>query len=125
MPACLVVEDETPMRDMMRRTLQKEGWQIIEAVNGLEALQRLSETRPDLILLDLMMPEMDGFQFVAELRQNEAWRTIPVVVVTALDLTRADRAKLVGYVKHILQKGAYSREELLNEVRNLITESVK
>ncbi|MCB9076820.1 MAG: response regulator [Anaerolineaceae bacterium] len=125
LPACLVVEDEPPMRDMMRRTLQKEGWQIIEAANGLEALQRLSETRPDLILLDLMMPHMDGFQFVTELRKNEGWRTIPIVVVTALDLTRAEQAKLAGYVKHILQKGAYSREELLNEVRRLITESVR
>ncbi|MCB0192926.1 MAG: response regulator [Anaerolineae bacterium] len=124
-PVCLVVEDETPMREMMYRTLHKEGWHILEAEHGLEALRQLKKSRPDLILLDLMMPQMDGFQFVVELRKNEAWRSIPVVVVTALDLTASDRARLTGYVNYILQKGAYSREELLAEVRRLVEESLK
>ncbi|MCB0212879.1 MAG: response regulator, partial [Anaerolineae bacterium] len=124
-PICLVVEDETPMREMMYRTLHKEGWHILEAEHGLAALRQLKKTQPDLILLDLMMPQMDGFQFVVELRKNEAWRNIPVVVVTALDLTAADRARLAGYVNHILQKGAYSREELLTEVRRLVKETLK
>jgi CheY-like chemotaxis protein len=71
-----------------------------------------------------MMPEMDGFEFVAEFRRHEAWRDVPIVVVTAKDLTRDDRDRLNGYVQRILQKGAYSREQLLAEVRELVTTSV-
>jgi len=76
------------------------------------------------ILLDLMMPEMDGFEFVAEFRRHEAWRAIPIVVVTAKDLSHDDRQRLNGYVERILQKGAYGREQLLAEVRDLVAASV-
>ena len=91
-----------------------------EAENGQVALERLAEERPAVILLDLMMPEMDGFEFVEILRQREGWQTIPVVVITAKDLTVQDRLRLQGYVETVLQKGAYSREELLAEVRDLV-----
>jgi CheY-like chemotaxis protein len=70
------------------------------------------------------MPEMDGFEFVAEFRRHEAWRAIPIVVITAKDLTGADRERLNGYVQKILQKGAHSREQLLAEVRELVATSV-
>jgi CheY-like chemotaxis protein len=83
-------------------------------------LERIVEHRPVLILLDLMMPEMDGFEFVTELRQHEEWQTIPIVIVTAKDLTPEDRLRLNGSVERILQKGAYRREELLQEVRDLV-----
>ena len=63
---------------------------------------------PELILLDLMMPEMDGFQFVEEMRQHAAWRSIPIVVITAMDLTRDDHCRLSRSVQEILQKGQYS-----------------
>jgi CheY-like chemotaxis protein len=76
------------------------------------------------VLLDLMMPEMDGFEFVTEFRRHEAWRAIPIVVVTAKDLSGADRERLNGYVQKILQKGAHSREQLLAEVRELVVSSV-
>jgi|GEM_PF-303391 len=121
-PRCsvLLVEDDVTTREMMRRMLEKEGWTVAEAENGREGLARMAESRPELILLDLMMPEMDGFEFLTELRQNTAWRTIPVVVVTAMDLTPEDRQRLNGSVTQILQKGAYSRDELLEEVRQLV-----
>jgi CheY-like chemotaxis protein len=108
------------MRDILRRLLEKAGWAVVEAVNGREALARLTEDRPHLILLDLLMPEMDGFTFVEVLRQQDAWRSIPVVVVTAKDLTPNDRQRLNGYVEQILQKGAYSQEALLHEVHRLV-----
>ena len=73
-----------------------------------------------MILLDLMMPEMDGFELVVNLRQTEAWRRIPVVVLTAKDLSEEDRRRLDGGVKRILQKAAHSRESLLREVRDLV-----
>ncbi len=83
-------------------------------------LKRVEESRPDLILLDLMMPEMDGFEFVEALRRKALWSTIPVVVVTAKDLTAADRARLDGHVKKILQKGSLTREQLAKEIRSLL-----
>jgi CheY-like chemotaxis protein len=71
-----------------------------------------------------MMPEMDGFEFVEEFRRHEAWRAIPIVVVTAKDLSGDDRDRLNGHVQKILQKGAHSRAELLSDVRELVTQSV-
>jgi CheY-like chemotaxis protein len=81
---------------------------------------RVADQVPELILLDLLMPEMDGFQFVEELYTHEEWRSIPIVIVTARDLTEEDRLRLNGYVEQILQKGMYSREALLAEVRQLV-----
>ena len=116
----LLVEDDPTTREMLRRMLEKEGWTVKEAENGRVGLERVQEKRPGLVLLDLMMPEMDGFGFVSELRKRVEWRDIPVVVVTAKDITAEDRALLNGSVEKILQKGAYSRENLLTEVRELV-----
>jgi CheY-like chemotaxis protein len=120
-PLVLVVEDDVAAREILQRTLENEGWAVTTAENGRVALQRVAEQRPALILLDLMMPEMDGFQVVEALRAREAWRSIPIVVVTAKDLTVEDHLRLNGYVEKILQKGAYSREALLAEIRDLVT----
>ena len=78
-----------------------------------------------MILLDLMMPEMDGFDFVAAIRENAAWRSIPIVVITAKDLSPEDHERLNGYVARVLQKGALSRETLLAEVRDLVAASAR
>jgi signal transduction histidine kinase/response regulator RpfG family c-di-GMP phosphodiesterase len=126
-PPCtvLVVEDDADTREMLWRLLTKEGWAVTEADNGGVALQHMAESQPHLILLDLMMPEMDGFAFLEALRQQDAWRSIPVVVVTAKDLTPEDRRRLNGYVERILQKGAYSREVLLREIHHLVAAYVR
>jgi CheY-like chemotaxis protein len=116
----LLVEDDQTTRQMMRRMLEKEGWPVREAENGAIGLQRVAEAEPALILLDLMMPEMDGFTFAAELRRREEWRDIPVIVVTAKDLTPEDRLRLNGYVERSIQKGRYRREDLLADVRALV-----
>ncbi len=126
-PPCpvLVVEDDPVMREMLRRRLEKEGWTVIEAENGRVALGRMGQSRPDLILLDLMMPEMDGFQFLDEIRGREDWHSIPVIVITAKELSAEDQQRLNGSVEKILQKGAYSREELIHQVRDLVTASLR
>jgi GAF domain-containing protein/CheY-like chemotaxis protein len=116
----LVVEDDADTRELLRRWLEREGHVVLEAGNGRIALDRVGEQRPGLILLDLMMPEMDGFEFLAELRQQPGGRAIPVVVVTAKELTAADHARLNGQVQRILQKGTHTREALLAELRELI-----
>jgi CheY-like chemotaxis protein len=121
----LLVEDDPATREVLRRTLQKEEWVVAEAENGRVALDRLREREPTLILLDLMMPEMDGFEFLEELRRDEARRALPVVVLTSKDLTPEERERLSGNVERILQKGAYTREALLREVRAIVTECVR
>ena len=80
---------------------------------------------PDLVLLDLLMPGLDGFGFVERLRAEPAWRAIPVLVVTAKDLTAEERARLNGRVEQVLRKGAYSRDELLARVRAAVRSSVE
>lgn len=120
----LLVEDDAPTREMMRRMLEKEQWTVMEAENGQVALEHIANQQPELILLDLMMPQMDGFTFVNVLQQNEAWRSIPVVILTAKEITAEDRQQLNGYVENILEKGAYTREELLSQVRKLVSGSI-
>ena len=117
----MVVEDNPENREMMRRQLTKAGWQVIEAENGRRALECLEIEQPGIILLDLMMPEMDGFEFVSELRQRPEWQSIPVIVLTAKDLTQEDRQRLEGQIQRIYQKGSYNRETILSEVHSLVT----
>ena len=125
-PPCpvLIVEDDAEMRELLRRNLEKEGWAVSEAENGRVALERMAENRPELILLDLMMPEMDGLQFLEEIRKQEVWKSIPIVVITAKELTAEDRLRMKGSVTQILQKGAYSQEELLRAVHKLVVDRV-
>jgi CheY-like chemotaxis protein len=104
----------------VRRILEREGYAVVEAENGRVALERLREGVPGVILLDLMMPELDGFDVVSAVRAHEAWREIPIIVVTAKDLSPDEHARLNGSVERILQKGAYSRDSLLAEVRELV-----
>jgi len=119
-PRVLVVEDNLTDREMMRRLLVGEGWEVTVAVNGRKALERLKSDHPNLVLLDLMMPEMDGFEFLAEFRKNPKFAFTPVIVVTAADLSPVDHQRLSGGVEHILQKAASSREDLLQQIRSLI-----
>ena len=117
----MVVEDNVENREMMCRQLTKAGWRVIEAENGHKALSILQVEQPDAILLDLMMPEMDGFEFVSELRQRPQWQTIPVIVLTAKDLTQEDRQRLDGQIQRIYQKGSYNYQLLLDEIRSSVS----
>ena len=121
----VLVDDDQTARLMTGRLLRKAGWNVVEAENGRVALERLTEHRPDLIILDLMMPEMDGFDLIDALRRHRAWQSIPVVVVTAKDITDEDRARLNGSVGHVLQKAAHRRDELLTAVRNQVKACVQ
>ena len=116
----LIVEDDKPTRDLMKRMLKKEGWTAVEAPNGRVALERVAEKMPSVILLDLMMPEMDGFDFLSALRESDNGKTVPVIVVSALELSGEDRKRLSGGVQQILRKGAYSPEVLLDELRGAL-----
>jgi signal transduction histidine kinase/DNA-binding response OmpR family regulator len=119
----LIVDDDPSMRELVRRALEKEGVPVAEAGHGRAGLAEVARRRPGLILLDLMMPELDGFGFLEELRRVPAWRDIPVIVLTAKELTDEDRQRLQGSVEKILEKGAYDRQSLLQEIRGLIAAS--
>ena len=110
----LLVEDDKATREIMARTLEKSDWQVTEAGNGREALDRLAQEKPQLILLDLMMPVMDGFDFMLEMRANSEWEDIPVIVLTAKDLTEEDRRILNGRVKQIVEKGGCAHEQVVS-----------
>jgi PAS domain S-box-containing protein len=118
----LLVEDDAAVRRVLRRALEKEGWSVVEAENGRAALERVARGMPGLVLLDLMMPEMDGFEFLEALRQRPDGAGVPVVVLTGKDLTEEDRRRLNGGVQRVVQKRDRGPEALLAEVRGLIAE---
>jgi CheY-like chemotaxis protein len=111
----LVVDDDPDLRRRLRGLLEKDGWAVDEAADGREALDRLA-ARPSLVLLDLLMPVVDGFEFLAEFRHREESRSVPVIVLTAKDMTDADHDRLRGSVETILRKGPLGSEQLLAEV---------
>ena len=116
----LVIEDDPDTRSWLIRILRDEGWTVLEAENGREALARLADAMPDIVLLDLIMPEMDGFEFLDEVRHHPSWRRLPVIVVTAAELSAADHERLNSSVLKVLHKAGVSREALLAELHALV-----
>ncbi|MEM8857828.1 MAG: response regulator [Chloroflexota bacterium] len=120
----MVVEDNDQMRETLRALIDIEKIGIREAANGREALDQISYTAPDLILLDLMMPEMDGFELIERLTSNPEWKDIPIIVISAIDLTASDRQKLSGAVQQFIQKTTISRQKLLDLIFNFVRKEV-
>jgi signal transduction histidine kinase/DNA-binding response OmpR family regulator len=116
----LIVDDESELRGIIRRFLIKEGWSVVEAGNGNDALEQVRIHKPQLILLDLMMPDMNGFEFIAQLRSDEAGATIPVIVITAKMLTPDENSLIAGKVDKVMYKGSYNHTELIKEIQRLV-----
>ena len=116
----LIVDDDEVTRRLVSRTLKQQGWTMREAGNGEQGLIEIQSKVPAAILLDLMMPKMDGFEFLETVRLNSDWSEIPVVVLTAKDLTSEDRMRLNGGVERVLEKGALNRDRFLDEVRRVV-----
>ncbi len=112
----LLIDDDSANRGLMAKTLKEQGWTVREAANGLEGLRMLQENIPDLIFLDLIMPEMDGFSFLTELRKSPQLWKIPVVVITSKDLTETERKLLSINVEKIVQKSKSDVADLIKEV---------
>ncbi|SEC63066.1 Signal transduction histidine kinase [Rhizobiales bacterium GAS191] len=119
----LIVDDNVIDRQQMRSAIEQDGWGVVEAENGRVALATVASARPQAVILDLMMPEMDGFEFLSEFRRHVEWRDIPVIVVTARDLTEEDRARLNGGVERIIQKT--ERDEMLRELRDTLAKCME
>ena len=116
----LLIEDDAVQRERMLGWLEPPQWIVREAANGREALNLLQEAKPDVILLDLMMPEMDGFAVVAALQKEAGWRDIPVIVITSLDLDAKDRERLNSGVQSVLVKEKFRPEDLVERIRRLV-----
>ncbi|MGI9330574.1 MAG: response regulator [Gammaproteobacteria bacterium] len=116
----LVVDDKPENREVLRRVLENEGWRVSEAENGQVALDEVASELPSLILLDLMMPVMDGFDFVLEMRQQDTTRQVPIVVVTAKDVTEDDRRRLNGGVVGLIEREGLGQESLVELLREQV-----
>jgi threonine synthase len=112
-----IIEDEPDAARLLRRILQARGkYQIFEAYDGRSGLDLIRRERPDLILLDLMMPELDGFTLLEIVKSEEEFHEVPVIVVTAKELTQAERRRLSGQVESLLEKGSFMEEDLLEDI---------
>jgi signal transduction histidine kinase/DNA-binding response OmpR family regulator len=113
----LVVDDDPDALELVVAMIEDSGYEIRTATDGRQALDQITEARPDAIVLDLMLPEMDGFEVVHRLSLNPEWRSIPVILLTARDLSHEERRALDIGTARIIQKGNFSRDELLGEIR--------
>lgn len=120
-PSIAIIDDHPDVRRLIRRILQsQDNYQLFEAANGLEALELIKRERPHLIILDLMMPELDGFAVIDAMQSDPDIADIPVIVVTAKELTSAEKDRLRGHIQSLMQKGDFMSDELLEEVRTLL-----
>jgi threonine synthase len=120
-PRIAIVDDEPNVRTLVRRILQSQGnYKLFEASDGKSAVEMITRERPDLIILDLMMPDMDGFGVMDALQKHNETKDIPVIVITAKELTPAEKERLKGHIQTLMQKGDFMSDELLDEVRALL-----
>jgi CheY-like chemotaxis protein len=116
----LIVEDDEAVQDVMKKAIESAGVEVLIAENGQVALDLLKDNWPDMILLDLMMPVMDGFEFINHFRELEDAENVPVIVVTAKDLTAQERDQLNHKVEGIYGKQENYIEDVVNNVGQLI-----
>ncbi len=119
----MIVDDDLVIREATAELLKLEGWRVFKAENGKVALEHLDDKKPSLILLDLLMPVMDGFAFLDKMRKNSDWDSIPVVVLTSTKLSTSDMRRLQGYVETIFTKQTYEKEDLLENIRGLLVKA--
>ncbi|MCP4697753.1 MAG: response regulator [Gammaproteobacteria bacterium] len=117
LPRVMLVEDDDMTRDMLAALLKEEGCNVFKCENGQVALEHMADRQPQLVLLDLGMPDMDGFEFLTHVRQSETWHRIPVIVITGSILSNEERLRLEGQVAAIFQKGKYAVRDFLDETR--------
>ncbi|HEX2824969.1 MAG TPA: response regulator [Burkholderiales bacterium] len=121
----LIVEDDESSRHVMKDAVERMGWTTSEAENGRIGLERVQASKPDAIILDLMMPEMNGFDFLIELRRKPEWQQIPVIVVSALELSDEERRALSGQVEAVIHKSGAERDKVLHELAETLSATIR
>jgi len=116
----LIVDDDPALRDVLSSLLAEDGWRVATAADGQAALAAVAHERPSAMVLDLMMPRVDGFQVLQSLRDEPTTRDLPVIVVTAKDLTEDDRQRLSRSAERVILKQAMPLEDLRHEIRGLL-----
>lgn len=118
-----IIEDNVDSARLIRRILQAQGdFLIDEAYDGVSGLDLIKEKKPNLVLLDLMMPGIDGFDIVEEMKKVSYLRDIPIIVITAKELSAIERRRLDGKIKLLLQKGTFMDSDLLSDIRQALPE---
>lgn len=113
----LIVDDQPKDRDLLRRIIENQpGYEVLEAGSGQEAIMLVRQQRPNIIILDLLMPGVDGFAVLEALKMDQVTRSIPIIIVTAKELTEEDRHRLNNHIETLIQKGVLKQEELLEDV---------
>jgi len=116
----LIIDDDPKSVKLTSKILEDAGESVLKAFSGREGLDILKHHKPDLIILDLMMPEMSGFEVVDELRRDEATKEIPVFVLTAKEITKEDREALDGHIKRLMTKGNFDKKTLIYEIKKCL-----
>jgi CheY-like chemotaxis protein len=116
----LVVDDDPALRDVLGSVLAEDGWRVVTASDGGEALASVERDQPSAMVLDLMIPQVDGFEVLRTLREQPATRELPVIVVTAKDLTEEDRRRLARNAEQVILKQALRVDDLRTEIRGLL-----
>jgi len=119
-PAILVADDDRAIRESLVRALDLEGYHVTEVNDGVGALATARREEFDVIVLDVMMPEMNGFEVLRQVREDPALKDLPIIVITSKDLTRDEQDWLRGRALQVFQKGTYGRAELLSSLRLMI-----
>jgi CheY-like chemotaxis protein len=116
-----IIEDNPDAARLIRRILQAQGdFLIEEANNGIDGLQLIKATRPNLVILDLMMPGIDGFGIVEEMKEDPSLKDTPIIVITAKELSTIERDRLNGKIKALLQKGSFMDSDLLTDIKQAL-----
>lgn len=123
-PRVLVVEDDSNTRDLLVRMLDEHGFDVSSATDGAEALESLRKHPHDIVLLDLLLPTVDGFQIIDEIRKDPTLEPIPIIVITGAELDADTRQRLQGQVERVLKKGLYSRDQVFREIQSFLSRNV-
>ncbi|HUI63528.1 MAG TPA: response regulator [Bacteroidota bacterium] len=118
-PSILVIDDDRAATDLIQVILESEGYQVFKAFQGKEGLEIAARERPDLIILDLIMPEISGFTIAYQLKQIPATRTIPIIILTSMDIDTDTQEQLGTYVSGLMSKSAFTKKDLLREIGNI------
>jgi diguanylate cyclase (GGDEF)-like protein/PAS domain S-box-containing protein len=115
----LCIDDNTEMLELLSSTLEVEGYNVITSNSGKDGIEKAISYKPDLIILDLMMPDIDGFEVTQVIKNNPSTKDIPILILTAKDLTVDDKLRLAGKIESYLQKNHFTKEDLLMHIRDL------